>query len=300
MNNNGSNLYIVTALVIGLTLGLVTSLAISPVEARNAAPSLLGRVDKDTYRAMIGLAYNARGELSRATARLALLKDADPRAALAAQAQQSIAADHPVEESRGLALLAAALGQVVPTVDLTAAHAAGTTEPFLTLPPSTPLATMEDLTPPTLTAENTKVSPPTGEPSSTPVNTPLPPATATPEPLPTANDSPPAAYILSFRESLCDVELMQQLQVTVLDAAGNPLFGRKIITSWEGGEDSFFTGLQPRYGTGFADFEMQPGTAYNVRMAEGGATAYNVSAPNCRTDSGMDYAGGVVLTFTLQ
>lgn len=296
MRRDGSNLFMVTALVLGLGLGLLVSLALSPVEMRNISPAMLSAADKDMYRALIAQAYTARGDLGRAQARLALLEDADPRSALAAQAQQSIAQGKPADESRSLARLAAALGSIAEP------------SPLVTEPVDASASSAPDSTPEPVDASTSSALPPVGEPSPSvtePVDALASSATdSTPEPVEgqaAATTEPPQAFVIKSRENnACDVEFMQLLQVTVLDAAGKPLPGAGITISWEGGEETFFTGLKPRVNQGYADFKMEPGVLYNLRMASGGQTATNIIAPNCRTDAGMDYKGGVVVVFALK
>ncbi len=99
MRREGGYLFVVTALIIGLGLGLLISLVISPVNYQNVSPSMLNPADKDLYRAMIALSFNARGDMGRAQARLGLLEDENPQVGLAAQAQQSIAQGKPAEEA---------------------------------------------------------------------------------------------------------------------------------------------------------------------------------------------------------
>lgn len=294
MRREDSNLYMLTALILGLGLGLMVSLWLSPLQTHNASPASLSPVDKDAYRVLIAQVYTARGDMDRAQARLALLGDKDVRSALAAQAQRAIADGHPADEARSLALLAAAVGEIQQT----------------SLPPTEAILTM----PPVLTSTETGMAATTVEtvatteaiPSFSPTDTPAlielsatdTPATmpSTPVPIPTQVSQ----FVIQSQQSVCDVELMQMLQVTVLDAAGKPLPGQGITISWQGGEETFFTGLKTRQGPGFADFTMAPDGLYNLRMAAGGETARDISAPNCRTDAGMDYKGGVVITFALQ
>jgi hypothetical protein len=270
MRREGSYLFVVTALVLGLGLGLLISLVISPVEYQNVSPVLLKQEDKDIYRAMIALSYNARGDMGRARARLGLLEEADPRSALAAQAQQSIAQGKPAEEARSLALLAAALGQkpgsqtvVLPT------------EPMLTVPPSTPII---DLTP-TLDIPITR------------------PTNVIEAPTPEASSIPGDPFVLKDRKGICDIEFMETLQVYVIDKAGKSVPGAEVIVTWADGEDHFFTGLSPAIDPGYADFKMEVDQLYNVRLGNGGQTVTKVVTPNCRTDPGMDYKGGVKLIF---
>ena len=70
-------MFILTGLLIGIGLGLLISLVVFPVKYSNIAPDLLGNSQKEHYRALIATSYNARGDLGRAKARLALLKDND-------------------------------------------------------------------------------------------------------------------------------------------------------------------------------------------------------------------------------
>jgi hypothetical protein len=269
MRREGGYLFVVTALIIGLGLGLLISLVISPVNYQNVSPSMLKPADKDLYRAMIALSFNARGDMGRAQARLGLLEDENPQVGLAAQAQQSIAQGKPAEEARSLALLAAALGKGPQPVVLP-------TEPVLTVPPSTP---------------STALTPTLDIPVTRPTNPPLPPA---PLPSPTAGDP----YVLKDRtNNICDVEFSQMLQVYVIDKAGKSVPGAEVIVSWSDGEDHFFTGMKPAIDVGYADFKMDVDVPYNVRMANGGQTSTNIVAPNCKLDSGMEYKGGVKLIF---
>jgi len=294
MKRQGSNLYMLTAFILGLGLGLIVSLWLSPLQSRNSSPASLSAMDKDAYRVLIAQVYSARGDMERAQARLALLGDKDSHSALAAQAQRAIANGHPAEEARSLALLAAALNVLQQTP-------LAPTEAVMTLPPagtSTADVPVQDSPEPVLSTETIPVSQPTdtAEPARTQAIDTVVPVPPTIAPTPTQV----LQFVVASRQSLCDVELMQMLQVTVVDAAGRPLAGQGITISWEGGSETFFTGLKTREGAGFADYTMAPDGLYNLRMAAGGETARDISAPNCRTDAGMDYKGGVVITFALQ
>lgn len=276
MKREGGYLFVVTALVLGLGLGLLISLLISPVNYMNVPPSMLKPEDKDVYRAMIALSFNARGDMGRAQARLGLLEDDNPQAALAAQAQQSISQGKPAEEARSLALLAAALGQKPGATVLP-------TEPMMTEPASVPAL---DLTP-TL---DIPVTPPTIQPED--------PAEAgnggEAAIVPTLPGDP---YVLKDRKTICDVEFSQVLQVYVVDKNGMSVPGAEVIVTWGDGEDHFFTGMKPAIDIGYADFWMEIDQLYNVRMANGGETVTKVVTPNCRTNAGMDYKGGVKIIF---
>ena len=105
--------YLITGLVLGLAIGLVISLLISPAVNAEALPHELDQAGKAVYREQIAMAYASNHDLSRAISRLELLKDADPAAALIAQAQTVVADGGATELSRALAELGTAVQQLV-------------------------------------------------------------------------------------------------------------------------------------------------------------------------------------------
>ena len=107
-----SHWYLLTGLVLGLAIGLVISLRIAPAVNAEALPHELDAAGKTAYREQIALAYASNHDLSRAMSRLELLKDADPAAALIAQAQAVVAQGGPVELSRALAELGTVVQQL--------------------------------------------------------------------------------------------------------------------------------------------------------------------------------------------
>ena len=91
MEQKRGNWYLLTALILGLTLGLVYSWVISPVLQVDTHPDSLRPDYKDIYRSMISRAYLANNNIPRAEARLELIGDEEPALALAAQAQRFLA-----------------------------------------------------------------------------------------------------------------------------------------------------------------------------------------------------------------
>ena len=104
--------YLLTGLVLGLAIGLVISLLIAPAVNAESLPHELDQAGKAVYREQIALAFASNHDLSRAMSRLELLKDADPAAALIAQAQAVVAQGGPVELSRALAELGTVVQQL--------------------------------------------------------------------------------------------------------------------------------------------------------------------------------------------
>ena len=272
--------YLLTGLLIGLTLGLLIAWVISPVQYVDTAPASLRADFKDQYRSMIASAYLATGELGRAQSRLSLLGDADPRQALTLQAQQALSVGDPSGSAYALARLADALLQ--PLVGEQTPIEIG----------ASPTATT------TATGTKTETSSVTRAPTRRPTGTLTPAATPTPRPTRTPTPTLGAAFVLVAPEIVCDVNLSEGLlQVKIQNAAGQPIPGAEVIITWEGGEEHFFTGLKPELGNGYADFVMQPEVGYSLRLAAGGRPVSNLSAPICRTSGGDSYYGGVRLLF---
>jgi len=104
--NNPSHLYLITGLVLGAALGLLISLVIAPVMQQVALPQELSPQARAEYRLDIARAYQAAPNPERALSRLSLLNDADPAAALIAQAQEQLASGGSEEAARALVALA--------------------------------------------------------------------------------------------------------------------------------------------------------------------------------------------------
>ena len=73
--------------------------------------------------------------------------------------------------------------------------------------------------------------------------------------------------------------------------------GVKIVITWDGGEEQFFTGLKPELGNGYADYIMTSDVTYTVQLAAGSDVATNVTAPSCQASSGETFLGGIKLTY---
>jgi len=276
----GVRLSMLLALFAGVGLGLAYSWVLAPVEYVDADPSLLRADFRDQYRAAIAAAYAASGDLPRARARLALLKDPDPAQALSSQAQQMLAAGEPLERIRQVAQLAS-------DAVLTGSQPSGpspTATVALTLaePATSPAATE-----PTSPSDSTALA---GKPAVVP--------TPTVRPTRTPTSTPGAAFALVGQEQVCNAESPGTvLQIIVKDARGRQVPGAQIIVNWDGGEDHFFTGFKPELGDGYADFDMEPDVSYTVRLAAGSAPVSNVTSPPCSGPNGETFDGGLLLTF---
>jgi hypothetical protein len=275
---------ILLALFAGLALGLAYSWMISPLRVTNADPTALQADFKEDFRSAIAAAYAATGDLPRAQVRLALLKDPDPVDALNAQSQRMRADSDSFQEADEVAALAVALENGpgdIPTA-IIATEVVQQVEDFFTEtvlppPPDVPLVLTE--TPQTIETQPVVIA-------AT--------ARATQPPVPTLG----APFTLTGQDNVCDTNLPDGLlQVIVLNSNRRQIAGAKIIITWEGGEEQFFTGLKPELGNGYADYMMTPNVTYTIQLASGSDIAAGLTTPTCQAQSGETFFGGIKLTF---
>ncbi len=227
---------------------------------------------------MIAAAYLANGDLVRAKDRLKLLKDEDPYRTLAEQAQRTLAEGTFPQDARALGMLAIALGQPPATANLPSVAPQGSpSAPGITASPEISATISSGVTVTTTISTAVATLTPT-RPASTlaPTFTPLPTRTATP--------TQGAPFIVEEQELVCDPNIKEPLiQVLMLDAARQEVSGVELVVNWDGGENSFFTGLKPELGAGYADFSMTPGVVYSLRLRSGGQPVSNLSATECES-----------------
>lgn len=288
--------YLLTGLVIGIVLGLVYAWLIAPRGTQDTSPASLQPEFKDQYRAMIAAAFVATGNLPRAEARLALLGDSDSVIALSEQAQRTLGEGGSPIEAQALGLLAVALGQgdstALPTQEISAtpAEVQNTSTPQ----PTAPQSTATEANP-----EPAATEPAPDATDQTPLATRTILATATPLPTRTPTATSGSPFVLQSNTFVCDPNLPNPLiQVIAEDSDGDPLPGEEVTTTWEDGQDHYFTGLKPELGLGYADYSMTPGVIYQVRMSGGGQTVPDITPAECETEAGQRYWGSWLLVFS--
>jgi hypothetical protein len=271
------------ALLVGLGIGLAYAWLISPLRVTHASPAALRADFKDSYRSAIAASYAATGNQPRAEARLALIGDPDPIDALNAQAQRMLTDSETFEQADEVAALAVALengsGNLptsVPTEVVQEVDAAFT-QTLPPPPPDVPIAITE-------TPESIETQPVI--------------ITATPRPTHTPLPTLGAPFALTGQENICDTNLPDGLlQILVLNSNRRQVAGMKIIITWDGGDEQFFTGLKTELGNGYADYIMTPDVVYTVQLAAGSDIAAGLTPPTCQSPSGEAFAGGIKLTF---
>jgi hypothetical protein len=227
----------------GLALGLTLTWVVWPVQYYDTDPVDLRPEHKEDYIVLVGASYAVDGDLARAEARLAKLEEKEIGSMVAGLAERYLREGRDVEETRGLAKLADALD-------------VSTSAMLVYIATPTPL--------PTFTPEETSIA--LGPPPPM-VPTPTPPATAG---LPGATVTPEAVFHLLEKRRFCEGQGGGRILVYVRDEEEQGLPNVRITISWPGDEDEFFTGLKPEEDPGYADFEMQQETVYNLAIA--GAT----------------------------
>lgn len=148
-----------------------------------------------------------------------------------------------------------------------------TLTPTQTMTPTatyTPTATFTPL--PTATPSSTPTPTKTPTPSATPTPSRTPTPTPTPTPSPTLTPSPTPPLLrrleVSEKEQLCDPESPLHIAVVVQDEEGEGVPGVEVWLTWAQGADRAVTGLKPDEGLGYADFNVEPNTAYAISVGE--------------------------------
>jgi hypothetical protein len=283
--------YLLTGVVIGIAMGLFYAWVISPVRYINAPPYALRQDYKDEYRALVAAAYLYSNDLARAQQRLAKLNDDESAQSVTMKAQQALADGYPDEEVRALGILAMALGQgVTPQAPSATSTTAGT-----------PIPAIDDHTPTPLLGEPTAGLLDTLSAQPVPLSSDqLLIASVIPEATSIANPTitPGTTFVLQERRLVCNAQQPEPLiQVQMVDAAGQPVQGIELSVRWEGGEDSFFTGLKPELGKGYGDFRMAPNEIYSIQPTNGGQLIDDLKAAECTSEGSNVYWGSWFLIF---
>jgi len=282
-----SNWYLLTGLILGIAFGLIYAWAIDPVQYVDISPASLKPADKESYRALVALAYQANRDVNRARARLALLNDANPALAISQQAERWQVDKATAREAKALALLAGMFvqpattaPQVTPSPSPTRNQTAAALLPTGTQDPGQVVRTATQ--PATLT--------PT--PTLTPSRTPL--VTFTPRYTQLSSPTQGAPFMLKEKKSACEADKPGWLQIEVLNARGEPLPGIRIQITWNDRTEYFYTGFAPEISLGYADFVMEPKTVYSLQVGQGAETVTGITPPDCLVSSVL---GGWKLKF---
>jgi hypothetical protein len=256
--------------ILGVIAGLYYAWVLNPVEYVDTAPHSLREDFKGDYLALIASAYVGTGDIDRAITRLGLLPEVGTSGRVSALAEQRQAGGYPASEGHALMQLAAVLTGAPLATPSPGVHPSHTPAPAAITTASTPTPTRRS----SLTSTPTRFQTPT----------------------PTA--TPAGPFQLLSREQVCDPELTQPLiQVLVRDAAGDAIPGVQVTVLWDTGEDTFYTGLKPEIGAGYADFGMRADLTYALQIAGGSGVIRDLQVTDCAAADGESYAGTWQLIF---
>ncbi|MBE0685107.1 MAG: hypothetical protein IH585_03825 [Anaerolineaceae bacterium] len=279
--------YLLTGLLLGLALGFVLTMVILPIQYSNVPPETLNTTDKDRYRLMIAMAFQANQDQGRASARLGLLRDDDVAGQLIQQSRRS--------ETKSDAQVLLNLAQVIQNP---LAQPIAPPQPTDEFPSTQQVAfTMTSTPSPTETMMPTESIDETQSATSTPQPT-RQQSTAIVQNSPTPNFSSDLPFQLTENEVICNTSYSESLiQVEVFDAEGEPIPNARITVTWATGQDTFFTGFYPEISLGYADFSMTPTTIYSVKVGNIGEMVTNLTASECKDDSENIFGGSIYLRF---
>lgn len=230
---------------LGLALGLGVTWGLWPVQYYDTDPVDLKREHQNEYILLVSQAYAVDGDLTRARARLAYLKDSDIGQRVADLAELYIKNQGDLTARRSLARLADALGRRTPAMLV-----------YLAAPTASPTASPS----PVVTFSPT--------PSVTPWPTLQP--TATPTVPPTVTPTPGLQFHLLEKRHLTCQEGEDRLLIYVRDAKGRGIPNVQLQVEGPEKVEVFYTGLKPDKDPGYADYTMSRGAhSYTVVVTDG-------------------------------
>ena len=272
---------VVVGLLLGLAGGLITTWFVVPLTYVDTYPPMLAPRYRQDWARMVVWGYAIEGNWDRTQVRLLNLAEDEVAAAATDVLNHAVVLGHPLEVIQRIARLAADYGASGPGV---AVYLDGGGMLIDTTPPVVPPAPSGSsaLTPtlagsvPTVTPTATRRSRPTVTPTLLP--TPEPPFRIVSQTLTCALE--PVIAI--------SLEVSRTLEVRgreISEQVGLPM--REIWLIWESGADRAITGFRPDIGLGYADFDVEPGHAYNLYIdSPTGPPVLTVQIEPCPPDEG--------------
>lgn len=262
---------IILGLLLGVAGGLYWAWKIDPRVEFDTEPWQLKESDKAQYIVAIMMNYASDGDPVRAVERLVELRLGDDPIQAVTDVACQLATTGYVDSASGLQ----AIRNMMIFYQLQGRSGCADT----LIPadaPATPLVVIT-LPSPTL------VPPPSKTPTP-PVST---GATTTPTPFLIVTPQPQSDFVLASINTFCDTELSGIIEVFVQDFGGDGIPGQAVRVRWDGGEDTFFTGLKPERGPAYADFQMEAGKGYIIEMpGRSDPSSQPLNAAPCATDNG--------------
>lgn len=262
-------------LAIGLALGISSSLFyawnINQIVEYDTEPWQLRSNHKAQYVVAIAVSFSHDGNLQRAVDRLLSLR----------------LGNDPFQEVANITCELATTGFVDSTSGLNAIRSmmtfyqlqgkSGCADNLIPAQEEPTAIVIIDAPTPTLAPPPSKTPTPEGpaKPSSTPSVIIVP---TTP---------PQRDFILADIDTFCDASLSGIIEVFVQDFGSVGIPGQAVRVRWDNGDDTFFTGLKPERGPGYADFQMEANQGYIIEMpGRSEPSAQPLAAVPCTTENG--------------
>jgi len=261
---------LVIGLVAGLGLGLYYTWYVNPIVEVETRPAQLDVEARGRYMAAVALSFSHDSDLGRTIERLLTVTGPgqpfqDMASAACDMVQRGYANSNTgFREIRSMVTLYQLQGSSGCADEIVLAAAPPTQEVVVVLPTPTPA-------PP---ATKTPTVAPTRFPTAT-VEVAVPTASITQQ------------YVLINVATFCDTEISGVIEVYVQDFNGSGIPGEPVRVRWEGGEDTFFTGLKPERGPAYADFQMERDISYTIEMPDrSDPSSQQLVAVPCTTEGG--------------
>jgi hypothetical protein len=259
---------IIIGLGIGLTLGLVYTWGVNPVELVNTYPALMRTDYRREWVRLAALSYAADGDIQRVRTRLDGLEQGDIAEVIPVLIEEYAAAGYSAETLRSLALLAQMIDVHTPAMLVYLGTPAPLSPTSAHTPSPTPTSSRTPTPTPTPTARPTRSPSPTPRPT-----TPPPPVSPTPQPTDTPRPPTPTPALLARlqvteQEQICEQGQDQRIEIVIRDERGRGIASVEVWLMWSGGADRAVTGLKPQKGAGYADFHAEWGIDYSLGIGE--------------------------------
>jgi hypothetical protein len=239
-------------LIAGLLAGLAYAWLINPVTYFHTTPACLPPDHQQRQIELIASAYAATGDLDRALNRLAQLGLDDTAGSLRPGGRDSRTA---------------------------LADAASSPSPGHTSFQAQAMHQLAD-------ALDRRFAAPEPTPSSDATSISL--LQDTPTPMPVVE----SALSLTELRRICDPEINEPvIRFQVTDRTGSGVPEIQIEIAWVNGYNRLYTGLKPAVGAGYADFAMEEGTVYTMKVSGLADQITGLKAEDCFTELGQRYPG---------
>jgi hypothetical protein len=273
-------LFSLLGLVVGLGLGFFYAWQINPVIERNTRPHRLREEDKINYVIAVALDYAYKSDLDRTYNLLAEVEPGQDPFQIAADTICTLIRRGRVQTSADIQviqrLIAIFEGQpdVALSCDLSVFATSAPPTPPVHTPTPSPTATTEPAA--------TKTSTPEMSGGFT-----ITPFTVVTPPLTTQGSN---FRVVSSRQ-FCNPAGSGLIEIYVRDRSGLQIPGVKVVARWNTAtgqvQQSFYTGLKPERGDGYADFKMESGLIYQVSLPDLDATSDRLEARTDVCDAGI-------------